>query len=41
MRKLLPKPQAKPAAAGSTERPSAIPPDEMARLTDKIVGALT
>jgi len=35
------KTEAKPAAADSTERPSAIPPDEMARLTDEIVGALT
>ena len=34
------KTEAKPAAADSTERPSAIPPDEMARLTDEIVGAL-
>jgi FeS assembly SUF system protein len=34
------KTDAKPAAAESTERPSAIPPDEMARLTDEIVGAL-
>ena len=34
------KTEAKPAAADSTERPSAIPPDEMARLTDDIVGAL-
>jgi FeS assembly SUF system protein len=30
----------KAAAAESAERPSAIPPDEMARLTDEIVGAL-
>ena len=30
----------KAAAAESTERPSAILPDEMARLTDEIVGAL-
>jgi FeS assembly SUF system protein len=30
----------KPAAAENAERPSAIPPDEMARLTDEIVGAL-
>jgi FeS assembly SUF system protein len=28
------------AAAGTAERPSAIPADEMARLTDEIVGAL-
>ena len=35
------KTEAKPAAADSTERPSAIPPDEMAQLTDEIVGALT
>jgi FeS assembly SUF system protein len=34
------KTDAKPAAAESTERPSAIPRDEMARLTDEIVGAL-
>ena len=34
------KTEAKPAAADSTERPYAIPPDEMARLTDEIVGAL-
>jgi FeS assembly SUF system protein len=34
------KTEAKPAAADSTERPSAIPPDEMARLADEIVGAL-
>src|ERR1700687_4075911 len=34
------KTDAKPAAAESAERPSAIPPDEMARLTDEIVGAL-
>jgi FeS assembly SUF system protein len=34
------KTDAKPATAESTERPSAIPPDEMARLTDEIVGAL-
>jgi FeS assembly SUF system protein len=34
------KTEAKPAAADSTERPSAIPSDEMARLTDEIVGAL-
>ena len=34
------KTEAKPAAADSAERPSAIPPDEMARLTDEIVGAL-
>src|SRR5207247_2720098 len=33
------KTDAKPAAE-SAERPSAIPPDEMARLTDEIVGAL-
>src|ERR1700741_2789018 len=30
----------KPATAESAERPSAIPPAEMARLTDEIVGAL-
>jgi FeS assembly SUF system protein len=29
-----------PAAADAAERPSAIPPDEMARLTDQIVAAL-
>jgi FeS assembly SUF system protein len=29
-----------PAAADATERPSMIPPDEMARLTDQIVAAL-
>src|SRR5438309_3100499 len=34
------KTDAKPATAESAERPSAIPPDEMARLTDEIVGAL-
>jgi|SRR5260370_41918771 FeS assembly SUF system protein len=34
------KADAKPATAESAERPSAIPPDEMARLTDEIVGAL-
>ena len=34
------KTEAKPAAADSTERPSAVPPVEMARLTDAIVGAL-
>jgi len=34
------KTDAKPAAAESAELPSAIPPDEMARLTDEIVGAL-
>ena len=34
------KTEAKPAAAHPTERPSAIPPDEIARLTDEIVGAL-
>jgi len=34
------KTDAKPAAGESAERPSAIPPDEMARLTDEIVGAL-
>jgi FeS assembly SUF system protein len=34
------KTDAKPAAAESVERASAIPPDEMARLTDEIVGAL-
>ena len=34
------KTEAKPAAADPTERPPAIPPDEMARLTDEIVGAL-
>jgi FeS assembly SUF system protein len=34
------KTDAKPAASESAERPSAIPPDEMARLTDEIVGAL-
>jgi len=33
------KTDAKPVAE-SAERPSAIPPDEMARLTDEIVGAL-
>ena len=31
---------AAPAAADAAERPSAIPADEMARLTDDIVGAL-
>ena len=31
------KTEAKPATADSTERPSAIPPDEMARLTDETV----
>ena len=34
------KTEAKPAAADVVERQSAIPPDEMARLTDGIVGAL-
>jgi hypothetical protein len=34
------KTEAKPAAADPTERPSAIPPDEMARLSNEIVGAL-
>ena len=34
------KTEAKPAAADSRERPSAIRPVEMARLTDAIVGAL-
>jgi len=34
------KTEAKPAAADTAERPSTIPPDEMARLTDEIVGAL-
>ena len=34
------KTEAKPAAAEAVERQSAIPPDEMARLTDGIVGAL-
>jgi len=32
------KTEAKPA--DTAERPSTIPPDEMARLTDEIVGAL-
>jgi FeS assembly SUF system protein len=31
---------AKPAAGESAKQPSAIPPNEMARLTDEIVGAL-
>jgi FeS assembly SUF system protein len=34
------KTDAKPAAGESAERPSAIPPDEITRLTDEIVGAL-
>ena len=34
------KTEAKPMAADAVERQSAIPPDEMARLTDGIVGAL-
>jgi FeS assembly SUF system protein len=34
------KTEAKPAAADAVERQSAIPPDEMARMTDEIVGAL-
>ena len=34
------KTEAKPAAADTAERPSTIPPVEMARLTDEIVGAL-
>src|SRR5437870_9496176 len=34
------KTDAKPATAESAERPSAIPPDEVARLSDEIVGAL-
>jgi FeS assembly SUF system protein len=34
------KTDAKPAAGESAEPPSAIPPDEMARLSDEIVGAL-
>jgi FeS assembly SUF system protein len=34
------KTEAKPAAAAAVEWRSAIPPDEMARLTDEIVGAL-
>ena len=34
------KTEAKPVAADAVERQSAIPPDEMARLTDEIVGAL-
>jgi FeS assembly SUF system protein len=34
------KTDAKPASAESAERPSAILPDEMARLTGEIVGAL-
>ena len=34
------KTEAKPTAADAGERQSAIPPDEMARLTDGIVGAL-
>jgi FeS assembly SUF system protein len=33
------KTEAKPTAADAVERQSAIPPDEMARLTDGIVGA--
>jgi FeS assembly SUF system protein len=32
--------EAKPVAAEAVERQSAIPPEEMARLTDEIVGAL-
>jgi FeS assembly SUF system protein len=32
--------EAKPTAADAVERQSAIPPDEMVRLTDGIVGAL-
>jgi FeS assembly SUF system protein len=34
------KTEAKPAAADAVERQSAIPPDEMARMTNEIVGAL-
>ena len=34
------KTEAKPAAADPAARASAIAPDEMARLTDEIVGAL-
>jgi len=34
------KTEAKPAAGQAVERQSAIPPDEIARLTDGIVGAL-
>ena len=34
------KTEAKPAAADAVERQSAIPPDEIARMTDEIVGAL-
>ena len=34
------KTEAKPAAADAVERQSAIPPDEMARMMDQIVGAL-
>ena len=34
------KTEAKPAAASAVEWRSAIPPEEMARLTDEIVGAL-
>jgi FeS assembly SUF system protein len=34
------KTEPKPAAADAAERQSAIPPNEMARLTDEIVGAL-
>jgi hypothetical protein len=34
------KTEAKPAATDTAERPSTIPQDEIARLTDEIVGAL-
>jgi FeS assembly SUF system protein len=34
------KTEAKPAAVDAVERQSAIPPDEMARMTNEIVGAL-
>jgi len=34
------KTETKPATAEAAERPSTIPPEEMARLTDDIVGAL-
>ena len=34
------KTETKPATAEAAERPSTIPPEEMARLTDEIVGAL-